>query len=110
MGKKKFHELMTVQELVKCILETYPQTRSNDNILYLFILGYLGQEKGIDFDKVSVSDFLHNSSKWGIPCFETVRRTRQKIQAKNPHLAADEKVEEFRAENEQAYRGYALQE
>lgn len=110
MRKKKFHELLTVEGLVKLHLENFPPTRSNDNLLYLSILNHLGHEKGIEFDKVSVPVFLRNSSKWGIPCFESVRRSRQKMQAKYPHLAADKKVEENRAENEQAYREYALKD
>lgn len=39
--------------------------------------------------------------------FESVRRTRQKVQAECPWLAACPKVGEYRAENEQAYREFA---
>jgi hypothetical protein len=54
--------------------------------------------------------FLLNGADMGFVGFETVRRARQKIQATFPELAACERVEGFRAENEAEYKKYALQE
>ena len=53
------------------------------------------------FNASSMNDF-------DVPGFETVRRARQKVQVKFPELSACEKVAEFRGENEQKYRAYAL--
>lgn len=41
------------------------------------------------------------------PPFESVRRTRQKVQEKYPDLAASEEVEAGRELNETAYREFA---
>ena len=43
----------------------------------------------------------------GLPVFESVRRSRQKVQAAHPELAACDEVAAFRDENEQKYRAYA---
>ena len=55
-----------------------------------------------------LSKFLLNMSDMGIPAFETVRRTRQKIQQEYPELASAEAVQGFRAAREEAFRGFAL--
>jgi hypothetical protein len=64
-------------------------------------------DKGINLNTLSVIKFLTHSAEMGFAPFETVRRTRQKIQRENPDLAACEAVQEFRYENEQAYREFA---
>lgn len=46
----------------------------------------------------------------GVPPFETVRRARQHAQAKNPELAANDTVQQYRRENEAAYYAFALGE
>lgn len=105
MSKAK--QLITTTNLVKTILETAPQTRNSDSLLYLKVLEHIALQKGVDLQLLSVSAFLTSMNIFGFPCFETVRRTRQKIQREYPELAANKTVQEFRAENEQEYRGYA---
>ena len=65
------------------------------------------KQKGIDLEKMTVPFFLLNLHGAGFPGFETVRRTRQKIQQHHPELAACEAVEGFRAVNEQEFREFA---
>ena len=43
----------------------------------------------------------------GLPSFESVGRTRRKLQAKYPELAGNARVRRLRAEGEKAYRKYA---
>ena len=43
----------------------------------------------------------------GFPAFETDRRSRQKVQATYPELAATGAVGAFRARNEKVYREFA---
>lgn len=105
MGKLK--ELTTTSELVKNILEKYPETRNSDNILYIKVCSTIGQENGIDINKISMPYLLMNLKELKMPVFETVRRTRQKIQAEFPHLSADADVEAQRMLNEETYRQYA---
>ena len=98
---------MDVSTLVKNILEDEPQTRNSDNLLYLRILGVFAEYKGINLKNISVPYFLENSQKIGFPNFETVRRTRQKVQAKNEHLKGVKAVRSKRKKNEAIYKEFA---
>ena len=102
------NDLKTTTKLVKAILEEDKQARNSDSFLYFRVIGVLGLEKGIDMNFVPVTAFLLNMSEWGFPPFESVRRTRQKVQAACPELAACEKVSAMRSENEAVFREYAL--
>lgn len=99
--------LKTTTALVKSILEQDKQCRNSDSFLYLKVLSVIGEQRGIDIEKMSIPYFLLNLHGAGFPGFETVRRTRQKLQQHHPELAACKTVEGYRAENEAEYREYA---
>ena len=101
------NELNTTTALVKSILEQDKQCRNSDSLLYLKVLSVICKQKGIDIEKMSIPYFLLNLHGAGFPGFETVRRTRQKLQQHHPELAACEVVEGFRAENEKMFLEYA---
>lgn len=101
------NSLRTTTELVKEVLTTEPQSRNSDNYLYLRVLQRIGMERGIDINNMSVVCFLLGLSKSGFPQFESVRRTRQKLQAEHPELRACKEVEEYRDALEKEYREYA---
>ena len=103
----KSRELINTTTLVRAILRTNIASRSSDSYLYLKVIEQQAMEKGIDLSNISVPVFLIRSSEWGFVGFETVRRTRQKLQSKFPELAACHRVEGFRAENEEDFREYA---
>lgn len=96
-------DLKSTKALVKSILEQDEQARNSDSFLYFRLLERI--DKAIL--TVPVHDFLLGMGLYGIPPFESVRRTRQKIQAECPWLAACDRVKEFRAENEEVYREFA---
>lgn len=100
-------DLKNTTALVKSILEQDKHCRNSDSFLYLKVLTEVGKQKGIDIENMSIPYFLLNLHGSGFPGFETVRRTRQKIQQHHPELAACESVEGFRAENEAEFRAYA---
>lgn len=100
-------DLKTTTSLVKLILEENENTRNSDSYLYLKVLDYWGKQHDIDATQWTVQSFLLYMSDYGFPPFESVRRTRQKIQQTYPHLAASKKVEEYRTANEEVYRAYA---
>lgn len=100
-------DLKSTTALVKYILEQDKQCRNSDSLLYLKVLTEVGKQKEIDIEKMSIPYFLLNLHGAGFPGFETVRRTRQKLQQHHPELAASEAVEGFRAENEAVFRDYA---
>ena len=103
----KFKELQTTSRIVKEILEEYPEARNSDNVLYVKVCAEIGKEKGIDINKMSMPHFLLHLKEYKMPPFETCRRSRQKIQAEYPHLAANADVEAQRILNEESFRSYA---
>lgn len=103
----KIRYLITTTNLVKTLLAIDPQTRNSDSYLYLKVLEHYAVQKGIDLQGLTVPDFLLSMNVLGFPCFETVRRTRQKIQKEHPEFKACKSVEEARMENEQVFREYS---
>lgn len=103
----KAEELKTTKALVLSILKKDKQARNSDSYLYLQVLKYQANLKGIDLDGLTVPFFLANIATLGLPPFETVRRARQLIQATFPELAGSEEVEIARAENELIHREFA---
>jgi len=103
----KATELKTTANIVKNILEKNEDARNNDNVLYVRVCAVVGKEHGIDINSMSMPTFLLKLKEHGFPAFETVRRTRQKLQAENEELRASSTVEGFRMLNEEAFREYA---
>ena len=107
---KTVRDLNNLTELVHIILDHYPQTRNSDGLLWLKVLESQAYDKGIDLRMLSVPYFLPRITEMGFSPFESVRRTRQKLQATYPHLAAEETVQNFRSQNETEYRAFARSE
>lgn len=99
----KQRELNNITDLVKGILTDIPAARNSDNLLYIKVVDVLNSRA---LDK-PFGEVMANLEDLGLPCFETVRRTRQKVQMDHPELKADEKVQSFRAINEEIYKEYA---
>ena len=100
-------DLKTTKRLVVDALEKHPQTRNSDNYLYFIICKGQLEKQGLDIEKISLSNALLHRKKYGLPPFESVRRTRQKAQEKNPKLAALPEVEAARIEEEKNFREFA---
>ena len=105
MGKRA--ELKSTKLIVKTILEQDQRARNSDSFLYMKVIEHLDKNYGSHLSSMTVSCFLANMGILKAPSFETVRRTRQKLQAEFPELSANKKVTEFRAENEAAFRDFA---
>ena len=104
----KRNQLITTANLVKAILEIDPQTRNSDSLLYLKVLEHFATQHGVNLHQMSVIAFLqHYIKEYKFPCFETVRRARQKIQAQHPELSANKAVQAQREINEATYRQFA---
>lgn len=100
-------EIQTTHDLVKEILKTSPKARNSDNYLLYAVYATIGRRHNIDIDHMSVPKFFLNMKEYGFPSPETVRRTRQKIQAAHPELAGIEDVETMRELREETFRNYA---
>lgn len=99
----KLAELKQTRKLVQKILETNIRARNSDSYLYFVVISIRAEEKGINLKSLSVTDYLLNMQDMGFPPFESVRRSRQHLQAAFPELAGSEAVQEARSENEAAY-------
>lgn len=102
--------LKTVSALVKNILEHDTKARNTDNHLYLKVLEHYSGLRGIDIRSMPVLVFLKELDNHRFPGFETVRTSRQKVQATYPDLAPTERVGRKRSKNEMVYKDFALSE
>lgn len=103
-------DLQTVSALVKGILSEDRSSRNSDNCLYLKVLEHYSTIRNTDIHTMTVLVFLKELDRHSFPGFETVRRSRQKVQATFPELAADGTVRRSRSRNEDNYRDFALGE
>ena len=101
MDKEK--ELNRTNDIVKQLLINDPKTRNSDNHLYCCVV------KCLNADALTHPfwEVMEHMDSFDLPCFETVRRTRQKIQAEHPELKASEVVKSLRSINEEIFKEYA---
>ena len=96
-------ELSAAPAIVKDILQRCPAARDCDPLLYVKVVEVLNPSVlGMNFE-----DVMLNLEDLGLLKFETVRRTRQKLQAEYPNLKPCKEVQEFRSENEEVFRRFA---
>ena len=97
-------KLKSTQSIVKFVLENCEKARNSDMELYLIICETLNPTA---YRKPFFYVISH-LEELGLPPFETVRRTRQRVQAKHPELRPCDTVALFRAENEKAFEEFAI--
>lgn len=96
-----------IKDLVLLILRKREEARSSDRVLfYLFYKTYYAAYRNKELDDMSVKDFLLDHHA---PSIESIRRTRQKIQATHPELRATKIIQEARAEAQEEMRRWAVQ-
>lgn len=100
-------DLNSTKALVKSILEKNQQARNSDSYLYLLVLRAVEKAYNLDLSKITITDFLLDLPNSEFPPFESVRRSRQKLQREFPHLSACEDVSALRDENEKVYYEFA---
>lgn len=100
------NDLKSISALVQALLEQDVNCRNSDSFLYLRVLFAHAENKGINLNAMTIPDFLMNHHGNDFPIFESVRRTRQKIQQHNPELAAAKIVKEFRLENQAQFLAF----
>lgn len=93
--------LTITKKIVRGILERCPEARDSDDLLYCKIINIYGA------GTMDVLEFFRRRKSMGIPSFETVRRSRQKVQEEHPELKGTRTEE--RAEAEQEFRAFALE-
>jgi hypothetical protein len=97
------NEIKNTAKLVKEVLTESEDARNSDMILYVQVCQKLNPVAL----KMPFWLVLTALKEYNLPNIETVRRTRQKLQADNPELAGTECVKEFREKREKLFRKYA---
>jgi hypothetical protein len=95
--------LKQITSVVKEVLEEKPDTRNSDDLLYINVCRRMSpMALRQPFEMV----FLQRNTL-GVPKYESVRRSRQKIQEHHPELCGTDEVEGQRVLNEERVREYA---
>lgn len=74
-----------LNELVKRILADHKEARDDD----FKVIGYVIKSLNPEAMQLTFGQALWNHSKLDLPSFETIRRTRQKIQHDHPELRGE---------------------
>lgn len=85
---------MKIAETIKRILKDYPETRSSDKELQIILM----QESGMMLTPIQIEKFKD------MPSFESIRRTRQKIQEDGLYVATD------RVRRARRFKSYEVQQ
>lgn len=93
-----------VSKVVEEILVNNKDARNSDNLLYAQVCAVYNPEAL----NMSLGAFLHNQKELGLPPFESVRRSRQKVQSENENLRGSDEVTEERYQNFKAVREFAV--
>ena len=88
------------ENLVHAILLDKVATRSDDKLLYYWVLHEEGFNTGISIDR-----FLLSASEY--PNYDSITRCRRKLQEKYPELRPAKNEQIRREEAEQDFRAYA---
>lgn len=100
--------LSTIEEIVRSILEISTDARNDDMKLYLMVcneVNSIADCKNIGSFPFAV--IMNSYRELNLPHFESVRRTRAKIQSDNPELKGSVACQRGRKQQEGMYKTYA---
>ena len=95
--------LKTIEGKVRRILEKDEEARNDDMTLYLAVCNSCLKGAGA----MPFAEVMAQHKYLGLPSFESVGRTRRKLQEKYPELLGSVRMQKIRAKGEKAYRRYA---
>lgn len=90
---------MRIKDMVEQTLRDVPATRNSDKMLLIAVYRHLG----VDVTRSFASVISDNT----LPSFETIRRTRQKLQEQHPELAPSDRIKKERQIKQQEFLGFA---
>lgn len=96
-------DLKTVEKKVRAILEKNEDARNDDMVLYLSLCNACLRDAGA----LPLAEIMTQYKCLDLPSFESVSRTRRKVQTRHPELAGCRPIQKLRATGEKAYRKYA---
>ena len=95
--------LKTIEKKVRAVLEKNEDARNDDMVLYLALCNACLKDAGA----MPLAEIMTRHKELGLPSFESVGRTRRKLQEKYPELIGSVRMQKIRAKGEKAYRRYA---
>ena len=96
-------ELYNVKQHVTQLLKEEPETRDNDDLLFVKVYERINPKAvGLPYFVV-----MANRKRYGLPTIETIRRCRQKAQELNPELRGSKKSRKARAEKQEEFEAFA---
>lgn len=98
------NKLLKTINLVRFILENYPETRNDDALLYVTACKAVNPS----IDMFPFGTVFTHYKTYGLPSYKSVERARRKLQRENPELAATKEVKEARTEQEGKFKAFAL--
>lgn len=93
-----------IENIVKGVLERYPDTRSDDFMLVAHV--YLIMSNGYT-STISFNGIMENHTAIGLPSMESITRARRKLQSEYEYLRATESMRRIRRKEEQDFREYS---
>lgn len=96
-------DIKKLEKLVFDILQTTPETRNCDELLYVKVCIAINP----DVRMLRLDEVLLNTKELGIPQLETVGRYRRKIQQYHPELSAKTYIAECRKKREEEFENYS---
>lgn len=96
-------ELKTIKEKVIELLENNLLLRGDDDLLYCEVCKQIKP----DILNMSVCEFFLFRKKYGLPSFESVRRSRQKAQEENPALKPCEVIQKGREKQREKFYDFS---
>lgn len=96
---------MKTYDLIKRLLETNEGTRNSDKLLYAEVLRTIGAVKKVEWFGEREAILLDTLTSGSTPSYETIRRTRQKIQETIPELQATSSQVRVRRKQKQDTKG-----
>lgn len=95
--------LKTIEGKVRAVLQKDEEARNDDMLLYLKVCNGCLKDTGA----MPFAEVMAQYKYLGLPSFESVGRTRRKLQAQYPELMGNARVRRLRDAGEKAYRKYA---
>ena len=95
--------LKTIEGKVKSVLQKNEDARNDDMVLYLALCNLYLKDAGT----MPLAEIMTRHKELGLPSFESVGRTRRKLQERHPELLGNVRRQRIRAAGEKAYRKYA---
>ena len=95
--------LKTIEGKVRAVLQKDEEARNDDMLLYLKVCNGCLKDTGA----MPFAEVIAQYKYLGLPSFESVGRTRRKLQAEHPELLGSIRIQKLRAKQEQNYRRYA---